>query len=196
MASILQNFMNSVITDDIKHKLSERANTGDLKTTNMGINAALTALLSGMQENVATEKGKKALDETLAKKHGNGTVAGNVLAALDNPATQQDGSKIIGHIFGNKKDDVLDQVSKKTGIDKNGMIALMVALAPVVISKLGQMKKQQGLDKEAVADVVNQVSVQDTGIGGKVVDMLDQDGDGSVIDDVVDMAKKAFGGKK
>ena len=96
-------------------------------------------------------------------------------------------------------------VSKVTGMDKQQVGALMVKLAPMLMGILGKAKKEQGLDTGALASLlqgaVTTQKQQGSPVMNMVTAMLDKDGDGSVVDDLVESAGKSllsklFGKKK
>jgi hypothetical protein len=66
----------------------------------------------------------------------------------------------------------------------------------MVMGMLGQQKKEQGLDAGGIAQLLlktagsNTAKKQEMGVIGK---FLDQDGDGSVMDDLAGMGMKMFG---
>ena len=124
------------------------------------------------------------------------------------PAPEQsralNGSGIINHILGPNQSGAIDMISKMSGLDSSKTGNLMTTLAPMVMSLLGQQKKQQGLDMAGIAGLLTNSVGQQKQAGNPLMDMatrfLDKDGDGSVMDDVAGMVgkgliSKLFGGK-
>jgi hypothetical protein len=98
-----------------------------------------------------------------------------------------DGDGILGHVFGNKRDTVEQGVSRASGLDLNKVRRLLPILAPIVMSLLGRVKRQKNLDAGGLADVLGQERTQiqrkDPVLGG-LINILDRDGDGNVMDDL------------
>lgn len=66
------------------------------------------------------------------------------------------GAGILGHLLGGDQPAVTDNVGRAAGLDAATVMKLLVALAPVVMSALGTVKQQQGLDAAGVAQLVQQ----------------------------------------
>ena len=75
----------------------------------------------------------------------------------------------------------------------------MMTLAPIVMGMLGKQKRQQGLDIGGLAGLLSNSVNQQRSSGNPMLDManrfLDQDGDGSALDDVASMVGKGLLGK-
>jgi hypothetical protein len=101
---------------------------------------------------------------------------------LGRPETIDDGNAILGHIFGNK--DVSRSVAKhageQTGLGSSLMKKMLPIVASMVMASLGKKIFGGGAAPAPRADS-----------GGLLTRMLDSDGDGSMIDDVLGMAFKA-----
>lgn len=194
MQNALKDLLTGQLTDLLKTSIAGRTDTV-APVNQTAIQAALTALMTGLQSNVKDQAKAEQLTAALQKDH-DGSVFNNVEAALANPAAQADGSKILAHIFGSKADSVAETSAKKSGVNKDAMIALMIALAPLVLGKLGEMKKADQLDADGVAKTVKKQEVPNKGLAGTLASMLDGNKDGSIVDDVVGMAKSMLGNKK
>ena len=113
----------------------------------------------------------------------------SAMAAGNKPAGAPkalDGAGILGHILGTRRPAVESGVAKASGLDASVIGKLLPALAPIVMSALGTMKKQQNLDAGGLSDVLRQEQAQIQGsIGGRsLTSMLDMDNDGSIMDEV------------
>lgn len=145
------------------------------------VGALLPALTRGMQQNAASPDGIQGLIGALKK--------GNHERYIDNPAqlteasTIQDGNGILGHLLGSKdvSRQVAAQASAQTGVDTS---ILKKMLPMVAAMAMGSMAKQTNQGRELASEVAG-----GTGILSK---MLDSDGDGSVADDLMGLAKKFF----
>lgn len=101
---------------------------------------ALPALLGGLQANIADEDGALSLGQAL-EQHDPGLL-GSDLSDID----MADGEKIVGHILGDGRTDVIAQLggSRPGG---SGMIGkLLPILAPILLSYLaGKLRDRGGL---------------------------------------------------
>ncbi len=146
------------------------------------ISSLANSLSRGLGANSQEVKGLDSLMEALEKgKHSR---------YLDDPSllgkkeTTQDGNDILGHIFG-KKDvsrHVAKRSSKETGLGSSLLKKMLPVVATMVMASLG--KKMLGGSKQSAPS-----RQESTGFLTKI---LDADKDGSMIDDVLGMAFKAF----
>ncbi len=178
---------------------------------NTAIQAALPMILSGLANNAATPEGAESLNGALERDHDGGLL-GN-LGGLGSlifggqqaapPPRQADGGGILGHIFGNSQGQVAQEVSDKSGLSLSQVAPILMMLAPIVMSYLGQKKQQEGVGADGLGGLLGgllggqQAAPQSS--GNAVIDMasnmLDSDRDGSAMDDIASMAYKYMTGK-
>lgn len=87
--------------------------------------------------------------------------------------------------------------SPVSGLESNKTGDLMTMLAPVVMGMLGKAKRENNLDASGISDVLGGFAKQqkDTNpMMGMITKMLDADGDGSIVDDVLGMLGKGVMG--
>lgn len=153
------------------------------------IQALLPALTSGVQRNVAQEGGLESLLGALT--------GGNHEQYLDNPSavhdeqTTQDGNSILGHLLGSKdaSRQVAAQAAEQTGLGSD----LLKQMLPVVASLA-----MGALSKQAAGNNLNGMMQggESSGVMGMLGSFLDQNHDGSVMDDVLKgVAGRLFGGR-
>ncbi|MEM1231241.1 MAG: DUF937 domain-containing protein, partial [Pseudomonadota bacterium] len=143
-------------------------------------------IAKGMQKNTQSASGLDSLIGALNK--------GNHDRYLDNPseitseAAVQDGNGILGHLFGSKdvSREVARQASANTGIS-DGIIKKMLPMVAGLV--MGSLRKQQQAEPNFAESLGNSLSTKTPG-GGLLGSLLDQDGDGSVMDDLLGMAGK------
>jgi len=160
-----------------------------------GVAAALPALLGGLARNSRQPEGASALSNALGNKHD-----GSILDSLGSIfggsqwAQQQanrDGENILGHVFGQSRPRVEQQVQAASGLNASMVSRLLPLLAPIVLGYLG--KKMAGGGSEQVASSLEQERVtvkQNDGMLGQILDMLDGDDDNNNKDGggIMDMA--------
>ena len=172
-------------------------NEGEVKN---GVMAALPAMLAALGKNAGTEKGAEELNNALEKKH-DGSILDNLSGYLSNPDLK-DGAGILNHLFGSQTSNVANAVSQSSGLDSNGSMKMLQMLAPVLMGMLGQQKKQNNLDAKGLGNLTSMLASNfgseagASGIMEAVTNLLDANKDGNVMDDIMGMVGKFFGGNK
>ena len=172
-------------------------NEGQVKN---GVMAALPAMLTALSKNTGTEKGAQELNNALETKH-DGSILNNLSGYLSNPDLK-DGAGILNHLSGSKTSNVANAVSQSSGLDSNGSMKMLQMLAPVLMGMLGQQKKQNNLDAEGIGNLTSMLASNfgseagASGIMEAVTNLLDANKDGNVMDDIMGMVGKLFGGSK
>ena len=172
-------------------------NEGQVKN---GVMAALPAMLTALSKNTGTEKGAQELNNALEKKH-DGSILDNLSGYLSNPDLK-DGAGILNHLFGNQTSNVANAVSQSSGLDTNGSMKMLQMLAPILMGILGQQKKQNNLDAKGLGNLTSMLASNfgseagASGIMEAVTNLLDANKDGNVMDDIMGMVGKFFGGNK
>ena len=172
-------------------------NEGEVKN---GVMAALPAMLAALGKNAGTEKGAEELNNALEKKH-DGSILDNLSGYLSNPDLK-DGAGILNHLFGNQTSNVANAVSQSSGLDTNGSMKMLQMLAPILMGMLGQQKKQNNLDAKGLGNLTSMLASNfgseagASGIMDVVTNLLDANKDGNVMDDIMGMVGKLFGGNK
>ena len=108
------------------------------------------------------------------------------------------GEGIVSHLLGNKQLEAAQVIAQMSGLDifKSGV--LMQLIAPVVMGVVGQKKQSNGLDLGGLANILlgggqgqqQQQQQQGGGLGNIVGKLLDQDGDGNMMDDLLNIGMK------
>lgn len=164
--------------------------------TNSAIQMALPMILGALAKNTQQSGGAEALSNTLQKNHDGGILdnLGGFLGG-DNQDTNN-GIGILGHIFGNKQGAAAQQVSQQSGLDIGQVAQLFITLAPIVMGFLGKKKTEQNLDANGLSNLLGEQQQTMQSSGNPMMDMvsgfLDQDKDGSAMDDLASMAASYF----
>ena len=170
----------------------------DQETTAKILKQVAPLLLAKMADNSEKPEGLDSLDKALGGHDG--SIFGK-LGDLVNPNVDTKGSKILGHIFGSKKEAAIEAVAKENNVSSGVMGKLFEMAGPLVLGQLGAQKKQSGFDASSIFDLLQgekkQASEGSDSMYMKLAKtFLDKDGDGSIVDDVLGMAAgKLFGGK-
>lgn len=157
------------------------------------IQAAMPLILGAMKNNASSSEGAAGLLKALGNdSHGGGILdnLGSILGGggIDDDV-MQDGAGILGHVFGGKEENVAQAVSKSSGVDLGQAMNILKVAAPFIMGYLGKEKRAQGIsDQNGIGDLLGGM----LGGGQKesqsmINQLLDADGDGSIIDDVAGM---------
>lgn len=167
------------------------------------VQAALPMILGGLGRNAQSEQGAAALGQALEQHSPD--VLDNIQGFFGNADVhQQDGSNILGHIFGNQVEDVKTGVSQSSGISLAKIGPIIAMLAPLVMSYLSKQKQNNNAPASSgggLGDLIGSLAggfgggqSNTAGTGGGLIDMvsgfLDKNKDGSMIDDIMGMFKK------
>jgi hypothetical protein len=193
------DLLQGQMSDGVVEQLSNQIRS-DKERTTAAANGIFATLVSALSRNVASPQGGSALLGALDRDH-DGSVLDDImgfLSAGNRPANTRaaNGLGILDHVLGGKTDNVVQMVSKSSGLDLLKTGQLMQLLAPMVMGALGKAKRQENLDAGGLAGLlsgtVSKASQgrQDMGIIAKV---LDADGDGNVMDDIAGMGIKMLG---
>lgn len=148
--------------------------------------AALPAIIAGMANNTRQPEGAEALSTAL--NDHSPSIFDSLGALLGGGDAVSDGAKILGHVLGGRRPKVEEKLAGQTGLNQNLIMQLLPILAPLVMGYLSKQKQDRGLDAGGLGSVLGQerqeVEQQQPGLGG-LASILDADGDGSIVDDIL-----------
>jgi hypothetical protein len=166
--------------------------------TSQALQAALPMLLGAMARNAKSPEGASALAGALDRDH-DGSILNDVSGFMG-MAEQGPGNGILNHVLGDKRPMAEQAVAQKSGMDIGQVAKMFTTVAPLVMGFLGQQKRQNNLDANGLGALLGstsqQVEQQQGNSLGFIGNLLDRDGDGDVMDDVMGMLGGMFGGKK
>lgn len=193
------DLLQGQLSDGLVDQLSKSIGA-DKQQTGAAASGILSTLMGAIAKNAATPDGASALNNALERDH-DGSILDNLSGFLGggaqaSNARMTNGAGILKHVLGGKQSGAIDMISKMSGLggDKTGN--LMSMLAPMVMGMMGRQKKEQGLDTSGLAGMLAsalggaQEKRPEMGLIGK---FLDQDGDGSIMDDVAGMGMNLLG---
>lgn len=163
---------------------------------------ALDILLGALTKNSSTKEGSESLDQALTQDH-DGSLLESITTLLkwEKPSGISEktinGEKILKHILNDKTDIAAESISKEVGIDKGKALSLLIKLAPIMLAMLGKIKKETWSDAQGISRILQETTKKEKWNNNKFINLatkiLDQDGDGSMVDDLLWMAGKYFG---
>ena len=160
-------------------------------TANTGVQLAVPLIVAALARNASQPQGAQDLHQAIADDH-DGSILDNLTGYLSNPQ-QGNGAGILGHVLGDQRSSVENNVAQATGMDQASAGNLMEIVAPLVMGTLGKTQQQNSLDSSGLADYLGQQQQAATpGIMGILNSMLDSNQDGSMTDDLARMAGGLF----
>ena len=167
----LQAMIQDILSGNTGEKISQKTGLGQDQLSQV-ISLGLPMILGGMAKNTTTQEGADSLDTALAHDHQQSLVLNDPEAATSDTA-ELDGTKILGHVFGDDRPAVSSAVSEKTGIDAAKIMQVLALLAPLVMAYLAKKKTQENLDAGGLSDILTKQTASD---GTSLMDIV-----GSVI---------------
>jgi hypothetical protein len=201
LTDLLQNHLSEQMID----QLSQQLGGEDKKKTAVAANGAVATIMAALAKNASNPQGASSLASALERDH-DGSILNDVMGMITGRQPQAetvqsrmlDGSGILKHVLGGKQGSAVDMISKMSGLSSDKSGSLLTMLAPVIMGMLGKTKQQENLDAGGISDLLNGfVNSQEQGGNptmGMIGRFLDQDGDGSVIDDIAGFGMKMLGG--
>ena len=151
-----------------------------------GLINLMPSLADGIKKNTTDKNGLESLINAIG--------SGNHERYLENPGNVNpdeyinDGNSILGHILGNKQASrkVAKKAAKKSGLSSSILKKLLPIAAGLFMASLSKNSRSKDMFGQ-------QLDNNNAGILSKGLSMfLDQDKDGSVVDDLIGIAAKMF----
>ena len=191
---LLQGPMGQMIIQGASSQLGQDSNK-----TQSAISAAIPMLMGALKKQASNPDAASGLMNALQKHDGG--ILDNVMDIFGggnvNDDVVEDGDKILGHVLGDKKETVAAALGQKSGLDLGSAMNILKMAAPIVMGMLGkQTREKQVSNPTDLTNIIGGMlggSKETEEHGSFIESILDQDGDGSVIDDLFNMGKKFFG---
>lgn len=159
---------------------------------NSMVTSAITMALPMIVSAMASKATQPEVQQEIV--NNNGGILDNIGGFLGNSsgATSMGGS-ILGMLLGGgQQSQIAQTVSNQSGLSMGQTASLLMMLAPMVMAYFGRQQSQQGLDAGGIGAMLGQqqqqIQQQQPGIAGMLGGMLDRDGDGSSMDDLMGLA--------
>lgn len=161
---------------------------------NSAVQIGVPLILAALARNASQPQEAESLHQAVATDH-DGSIFNNLMGYLQNPQNAN-GAGILGHIFGNQRPAIENNLAQATGMDQSSAGGLLETLAPLVMGSLGQAQQENGLDAAGLSDLLNnqqqEAQANAPGAMSMLSSMLDQNKDGSSMDDLQRMAATFF----
>ena len=163
-------------------------------TANTAVQMAVPLILSALARNASQPGGAESLHEAINNDH-DGSIFDNLMGYLENPQSAN-GAGILGHVFGGQRPAIENNLAQATGMDPNAAGGLLETVAPMVMGAVGQAQQQEDLDASGLSNLLatqqQQAQSNAPDVMGMLGSMLDQNKDGSAMDDLQSMAARFF----
>lgn len=160
----LSKLAGSLLSSDSIGGLSSLTGASDNDVSKV-LAKALPTLLSGAKDQAKDENTSKGFASALSDHAKDDT---SDLSKFLGNVDLKDGAKIISHLLGSGKEDVVAEVAEDTGVSKTKTNSILSAVAPLLMSLLGQQTKEEKEEKE-------------DGVGGLIGTLLDNVDVGSLL---------------
>ena len=185
------------LSDDVVMQLTRQIGAQDPNSVKSAAGNIAQILLGAVERSANNQQSGEGLFGAIKRDHDGG-ILGDLMGVLSgksqvNNAKTMNGEGIISHLLGNKQLEVAQVIGQSSGLDifKSGV--LMQLIAPVIMGVVGQKQKSNGLDLGGLAQVLlggrGQNTARSAG-GGLVEKLLDRDGDGNMMDDLLNIGMK------
>ena len=197
----LMDLLQSQLTEGVVDQLSKQLGGADREQTASAASGIFSTLMGALSKNASSNDGASALASALDNDHDGGVLDNfmDMIGGQAQPTNSRamNGAGILKHVLGGKQNGAIDMIAKMSGLGGDKAGNLMSILAPMVLGTLGKAKKEQNMGIEDLSSFLGgsvqkqqEVAKDEMGFIGK---FLDQDGDGSIMDDVAGMGMKMFG---
>ena len=163
-------------------------------TANTAVQIAVPLILAGLARNAAQPQGAESLHQAINEDH-DGSIFDNLTGYLGDPQTAN-GAGILGHVFSGQQPLIENNLAQATGTDPATAGSLLETIAPLVMGAVGQAQQQNHLDASGLSELLNsqqqQARENAPGVMSMLGSMMDQNQDGSAMDDLQRMAANFF----
>ena len=198
----MTNLVNEVhkhLSDNVIIQLSKQIGAQDPNAVKRAAGDIVQLLAHAIQNSAGHEEQGRGLYGAIERDHDGG-ILGDLLGVftgkqqVNNPKTMN-GAGIVNHLLGKRQLEAAQVIGQNSGLDifKSGV--LMQLIAPVVMGVVGQTTKSKGLDLGGLAQILlgggqQQQQQQKSPAGGIFGKLLDMDGDGNMMDDLLNIGMK------
>lgn len=177
-------------------ELSQQLGTEEGKTKS-ALEVAIPLLIGALGKNAEESEGAEKLDSALRRDHS-GAMLEDVKGYVRKGGDRQEGEAILKHVLGSKKGKAEKGIAQTTGMEESQAGALLEILAPIVLGALGKEQQDKGLDAGSLSGVLQkerqQTNDSQSPIAALITDIIDSNDDGNILDDILGMAMRFFGG--
>ena len=165
MSDLINDLLNSLGGNSATEKIGSSLNI-DPNIIQQAIPIIAPMILGGLKKQSENFGGQERVDHIL-NKYGNPEVLNNVDGHINQSLKQESFDTNLGGLLGNSGSQITDVLSNKFNLDGSTAAKIIPLVAPLI---LGYLTKSRNTDPQGSAGFAS---------------FLDQNGDGSIVDDVV-----------
>ena len=175
MPNFIEDFMSSM-GPEVAKKLGSSLNV-DQGTMQKIIPLVAPMILGGLKKQSENYGGQQRVDHIL-NKYGSADVLQNLDQLFSNKMNDPKADPKLGGLLGDAGTQAANLISKNFNLDSSTAMKLIPMLAPVILGFLTNKRDSQGAGSSGIAS------------------LLDQNGDGSILDDVAGFVLNQVTGQK
>ncbi|MDT8401254.1 MAG: DUF937 domain-containing protein [Bacteroidales bacterium] len=184
----------SKLDDNSLQTISQKADATPTQTQ-AALASAIPILMNALARNTGSEEGSSALQNAIKKDH-DGSLLDNMGDFLNNPESVN-GSGILRHVLGDKRQNVEQYISRDTGLSGQSASKILEIAAPMVMGLLGKKSSGGSGSGSAISGLLNgyiKTEQKKASQSHSVINqLLDRDNDGNVMDDVSELGMSFLG---
>ena len=184
--SKIMNLLESGLGKSLIEGLSSQTGQSKTKTTTL-LNLAIPVLLQAMQRNSATKEGALGLFNAITNKHDESILnnLNSIISGSSLNAVEKDGGKILGHVFGKRRKNIQNALSKQSGVSNNSVAKVLKIAAPVVLGILGKQKRNSSVnDTKDLSKMIGNLLKSQSKKQSFFEAILDADDNGSIVNEL------------
>ena len=184
--SFLLDLVNSQL-DESHYASFSQAIGADSARTKSAVNEALPVLLGALSNKASGNTGLDFLTSLLDKNH-DGSVLDDILGMLTGGSAAPQSQAALKSILGGQIPAVANHVAENSGLTSDAVAKLLPMLASVVMGALTKAQSSQNLSGQGLRSFLQKegdsIARTQPQAGSFLTSLLDQNKDGSVIDDI------------
>jgi len=159
MAVNLIELAKGYLTPDIIQKAASFVGESE-PATQKAVNGIVPTLLAGLVNQASTSGGAEKLSRILDTGKYDGSALNNLGSLFSGGETTQkavtQGKDILGSLFGNKTEGLIDQIARFAGLRTGSATSLLSLILPLILSLLGRQRATIGQSPAALASLLGE----------------------------------------